>query len=281
MATLTTALQIAVMLETARKRHDAFTREFKDSYFPNILDMLVARMFLRRPHTDDMMQMCADLGVDVPERNLTSPDGRTFYWSIQMPQHRGANYGQHRRTRATVDSNPTDRTDHGSRRASALRTVTVRTVLPEPIPEPAIPSAGIRAGEIIGHRLWWSLPRDDDGPLLCSLTHDRFWMPGEVVSGNTHLPVSTGRRGVIWGGVYSYSTSGPLHREILYWTKLLGTAHTTRSLISGRIKMWGDVVEHREGYRAEYAKIIALDAVVWGGADLEALRRFYFPPVED
>ncbi len=37
-------------------------------------------MWLQRPRTDDMMQMCMDLGVDVPDFQPVSFDGMTFKW---------------------------------------------------------------------------------------------------------------------------------------------------------------------------------------------------------
>lgn len=36
------------------------------------------RVYLQRPYTDDMMQMCADLGIDVPIFQPISYDGRSF-----------------------------------------------------------------------------------------------------------------------------------------------------------------------------------------------------------
>ena len=48
---------------------------------------------------------------------------------------------------------------------------------------PTIPYAGVRTGELIGHRLWWVLP--GAGELwLSSFAHRRLWYPDETVSGN-------------------------------------------------------------------------------------------------
>jgi len=35
-------------------------------------------------------------------------------------------------------------------------------------------------------------------------------------------------------------------------------------IIIGKVKLWGDVVEHEHGYRAEFAKIVSLDEVAGG-----------------
>jgi hypothetical protein len=45
---------------------------------------------------------------------------------------------------------------------------------------PTLPYAGIRTGEIIGHRLWWVVPGGD----LCSLAHRRIWQPDETIYGD-------------------------------------------------------------------------------------------------
>jgi hypothetical protein len=44
-----------------------------------LLDYLGRRIFLQRPHTDDMMQMVIDLGIE-PPASFSGPsyDGKTF-----------------------------------------------------------------------------------------------------------------------------------------------------------------------------------------------------------
>lgn len=72
----------------------------------------------------------------------------------------------------------------------------------------------------------------------------------------------------IKAGVYAYSTSGRVTKELAYWITGFGSIFRLgRTLVCGRVKMWGEVIEHEEGYRAEYAKVIALDAIVWEAAD--------------
>lgn len=188
----------------------------------------------------------------------------------------GGRHGSHRRTDPASHN-------HSADRASA-RTGTHNAVASADSPEPgapAIPSAGIRAGEIIGHRLWWVVNQDGVA-WLRSLAPPLLWVPGESVKGNTreivqralvvHDGTITGARD-IWGGVYSYSTSGPLSKEIRYWSQW--GDQIGKALVCGTVKLWGEVIEHNEGYRAEYAKVHSLRAVVWGEADLEALRARY------
>lgn len=76
----TTALQVEMMVAAWRREQDNIVETMKRIYFPPLLDRLLRLTIKRRPCTDDMMQMCVDLGVDVPDRNFTSPDGLTFIW---------------------------------------------------------------------------------------------------------------------------------------------------------------------------------------------------------
>lgn len=80
MAIPQTAVQIAMMMEALEKNAGRWRESFQLLYATPILDMIRRRVILRRPHTDDMMQMLVDLGIEPPERNFTSPDGLTFYF---------------------------------------------------------------------------------------------------------------------------------------------------------------------------------------------------------
>lgn len=46
------------------------------------------------------------------------------------------------------------------------------------------------------------------------------------------------------------------------------------AFVSGTVRLWGDVVEHEFGYRAEFAKLHSLDKI-YGDGDLAALRAKY------
>lgn len=45
---------------------------------------LLRPVYLQRPRTGDMMQMCVDLGIDVPDFQPVSWDGKTF--RIEKPR---------------------------------------------------------------------------------------------------------------------------------------------------------------------------------------------------
>lgn len=54
------------------------------------------------------------------------------------------------------------------------------------------------------------------------------------------------------------------------WCYALGTAG---SLLFGRVKIWGEIVEHEAGYRSEFAKIVSLD---YGDPELlDKFRKVY------
>ena len=44
-------------------------------------------------------------------------------------------------------------------------------------------------------------------------------------------------------------------------------------LLFGKVKIWGEIVEHQDGYRSEFGKIVSLD---YGDPELlEKFRRIY------
>lgn len=78
MAIPQTAVQIEMMQRAFAKNLDGFRERVLIPYQSSLLEMLCRRVIRRRPHTDDMMQMLLDLGIEPPEQNLISPDGITI-----------------------------------------------------------------------------------------------------------------------------------------------------------------------------------------------------------
>jgi hypothetical protein len=150
--------------------------------------------------------------------------------------------------------------------------------------ERVIPYAGIRIGELTGYRVWWII----EGA-LCSLGHRRLWQPGEVISGDVDDTIRL--NGNIWGGVYSFASAekreevllNEMQDRIVGTTRMaglgisfamLGPAHEAQAFVTGTIKMWGEVVEHEYGYRAQLSTVRSLDRL-YGPGDLEDLRNHY------
>lgn len=202
---------------------------------------------------------------------------------------RSPKYGKHRPARASSHRDPVIGTDYGSGEDHTVTISSWSTIwtFADPVePEPrAIPHAGIRAGEIIGHRLWWVI----DGQ-LSSLAHRRLWQPGETIYGDTNKIVQEDYFFLmhIWGGTYAFGHSDYCQPEInelksyvaerrrgRAWPMMGWDAcRETGTFVVGTIKMWGDVVEHDHGYRAEFAKLHSIDGL-WGEGDIDALRTRY------
>lgn len=138
---------------------------------------------------------------------------------------------------------------------------------PNAAPLADIPSEGIRTGEITGYRLWWALDYS-----LYSIVHQEAWSPNEVKKGNLNEMVHLYAR----GGVYCFNTLdeafSSLHNEMEEYRHYqnLGSAYRdffayrwdNPAIAVGTVKLWGEVVEHQRGYRAENAKISSIYTIV-------------------
>jgi len=213
-----------------------------------------------------------------------------WYAALNQPP-RSPKDGRNRRPNPPTHRSAFDRTDHSPRADDAadaydysswnpIRTYTFS----EPTP-PTIPHAGIRAGELIGHRMWLVL----SGNQLCSLAHYFIWEPNATIEGDINERVNTFPWAFMmprFGGVYSYFTAGQVQKEF-HSTEaqqmqfpapcILGdNMHPCiiHGIAYGTIKCWGEVVEHEHGWRAQYAKLTSIDGVI-GYADLPLLRSKY------
>lgn len=217
--------------------------------------------------------------------------------------------GKHRRASKAAHSDPSVGAGSGSGGTITQGVITITftgggTVswdsIFEPVAEPAppaIPYAGIRTGELIGHRLWWVV-REGDEIVLTSHAHRRIWIPGEVVEGDVEKIVLTRSFGFppIFGGIYAFAERADANNAILsdlqYISEIKpGTGglyifaggwdpySEQIGLVYGTVKMWGEVIEHEKGYRAQYAKIDTIDEV-YATNDVELLatvRKKYLP----
>lgn len=111
-------------------------------------------------------------------------------------------------------------------------------------PEPKIEDAGITVGEIIAWRAW----RVQHGFSMSTYV-DEAWAPGAVMEGN----IEKGE------GVHAWKSS---HKALGY---LFGFADDAGAMIIGKVALWGEVIEHERGYRAQYAKPVSFDFVVTNG----------------
>ena len=130
-----------------------------------------------------------------------------------------------------------------------------------PEPEP-IEDAGIRAGEVRAWRIW---DMDRHG-FLESVSVGVTWAPGVPMEGDP----DSGRYGY---GVHAFKSAHEALRE---------AEDRVFMCVVGQIDLWGTIVEHERGYRAQYGSIVSLCWMVNGGLmrgfRLRRLCRMYGVP---
>ena len=132
-------------------------------------------------------------------------------------------------------------------------------------PKPPLRRDGVVAGEIVGYRCW----RVENG-LLRSVYQTDVWNPGHVLEGR-ELGDWDSR------GIHAWKDSGSkeyhdyirsyLNRDGgISWTVVGGMIQLDDherigkpAMATGTAFLWGDVVEHQRGWRAEYARVRSLD----------------------
>jgi len=122
---------------------------------------------------------------------------------------------------------------------------------------------GIRAGEFVAYRAWrvsinpegW-FQRSSDDRLHSVYMRDYVWHPDQPASGDVQTH-----------GIYSF-------RDVIRSNDQYGyTSVMDEPLLFGKVKIWGEVIEHEAGYRSEFGKIVSLD---YGHPELlDKFRRIY------
>lgn len=125
----------------------------------------------------------------------------------------------------------------------------------------ALRREGIIAGEIVGYRCW----RIEQG-MLRSVYQNDVWLPGKVLEGRELGDWD--QRGIhAWKSSRSKEYNSYLRSYLsranpYVWSAFLQDdihSDTRPAMVTGTIFMWGDVVEHERGWRAEYARVRSLD----------------------
>ncbi len=184
------------------------------------------------------------------------------FWHLSS----GAKHGTDRQTTSTADGDTDDTSDTGDDGtnpqtivsgqtftfssgnltwiSSGATTATVITGWPIPTIEPeiSIESTGIEVGEIIAWRAW----RIKDGVLI-SLVMNTPWLPNETVEGSLK---GFGEHGVR-RGIYSFKKASDAWNGV----------DETVPCVMGQVALWGEIVEHEDGYRAENARVHSLDFI--------------------
>lgn len=205
-------------------------------------------------------------------------------WYAKFNQPAWSPNGRNWKPSPKAHGRPADRASDGTGAIIAFdySTFTISWDLTKPS-APAIPYAGIRAGELTGYRAWHVV----EGNQLCSLAHHFIWEPNATIEGDINKVVWSdyGTFEQLYGGVYCFDTKNKLALEELkatlvhYPTFMSLESNPTHSILLtgmafGTIKLWGEVIEHELGYRGQFAKLTSIDEVI-GVADIDALRRKY------
>ena len=115
-----------------------------------------------------------------------------------------------------------------------------------------IEQRGITVGAFVGWRIWRVCRKDR---LLMSYWVDRVWKPGEPMEG---CPSDWGPEGV-WAFTSRERAIAKV-RDII--NPLPNSFGGFAVAAVGSVLLWGDVVEHRDGYRAQFAELNSLE---WAG----------------
>ncbi len=112
----------------------------------------------------------------------------------------------------------------------------------------------VRAGEIIAYRAWRVINESwfGDDRLHSVAMRNYVWQLDKPASGDVRSH-----------GIYSF-------RDVIQSNEEYGyDIPGSEPLLFGKVKIWGEIVEHEAGYRSEFGKIVSLD---YGDPDL--LRKF-------
>lgn len=127
-----------------------------------------------------------------------------------------------------------------------------------PKPEP-LPRADMQVRDLIGWRVW----RITSLGYLRSLTADAIWLPGVPMEATG---VSDSNAPILKAsdlGIHVFAERNGAVLEVEQYVRMEGS--NNHSYAIGSVLLWGEVVEHERGYRAERAKIKSIDDVTWRG----------------
>lgn len=112
-------------------------------------------------------------------------------------------------------------------------------------------------GYLIGLRQWKC-----EG-LLLSVVANYYWEPWKVAEGEINEMYSDAKKGI--------NAAKEEHEELLDYDK-------SGSFITGKVALWGKVIEHEKGYRSQYAYPIEFVHCTDRHINLDELREIYLQP---
>lgn len=118
-----------------------------------------------------------------------------------------------------------------------------------------LPRADMQVVDLIGWRIWRVL----DACYLSSITAEAIWLPGEPMEAAV-----VEDHGAAANGIHVFKEKAGAIREAVTYLAA-GTRQGSAGYAIGSVLLWGDVVEHERGYRAERAKILTIDDLMLHG----------------
>jgi hypothetical protein len=125
-------------------------------------------------------------------------------------------------------------------------------IFPDARPHP-VRETGIRAGEITAWRVWEVLHLQE-GPLLKSIVAGHRWRRRELTAHDDPIKYPSQTEWPI--GIHAWKTES----QARHYRELLSVTSRRRgpTLALGTVELWGSIVIHEYGYRAQYARILSL-----------------------
>lgn len=102
----------------------------------------------------------------------------------------------------------------------------------------------VTIGELIGHRIWKLTPQFE----LKSVALDTIWPCDAPLQGNVEE-----------AGIFSFKSRG--QEFVRSMSEYRPNMLTEIGMAIGTIRLWGQVIEHEYGYRAEFARVQSIDEV--------------------
>lgn len=183
-----------------------------------------------------------------------------------------ASYGEYRRAGQAICSSSSGQSGHSGQAGAFIHTY--NTADGEAITRP-IEDTGLRIGEVTATRCW----RLIEDRLHSTYKTEYIWEPDSPMIGDVRdeygvhafkeitYVIEYAHEITHWDWMWSLDAAGLEFEE----------AAPAPTIVIGTVSLWGEIVEHDKGYRAEFARIKTLDSVVGGGehAILVALRKYY------
>lgn len=125
------------------------------------------------------------------------------------------------------------------------------------VPKPPSVPATVTTGEITAYRTWWV---DHAGKLRSMTQIYTIWEPDQPMTGDVDEFICfvqrTGKNR--FAGVYAYNSVDRAFAEFNTDMLEYGRYYLYKEVVGlalGEVKLWGQVVEHESGYRAQFAKL--------------------------